>query len=571
MARPIVCWLAVFVVAASLRAEAQTVITGQVRGADGEVMPATHVIVETYYGRRHALQILHAPDGHYRAEIDQPGLTNLRFAGPLHADHAVLVLVEEGRPVELDVQLRRAWMDTDQSFTRVVTSHTDFAYDSGVALEEEADGTFTALVEAPGDSLVYGLMGAESQSYGGWLMGAMNADRFVYTRDGYRAVIASPDAQVQVAIQPRLPETEQPPQPLVAFGAANERAEALWTFHQQLQDYRSYHFTHAVRMTEGASADGEAHKKQQRDHENVMRQEVLALEIDIEKETDAFRRDLLLMLYLSRTSGLPFWGRGTYRIGMRFDAIVASNPTYIARALDVIPPTSMGWGVHPALLQVLIEQTDASEAARAYVEDVVATHPMDDVRRFAFFNLIDGLFARRGLTPEVKAYMEQFRQTYGEDDLIVAMPPEEGRQIVVGRRAPSLGRASGARPTAGRVAPADSLEGRVVLLDFWASWCDECLTEEANLRQAHAAYYDGGFQVMRVSLDYEPRPEPGPDDPPWLFHQGEDGFKSRIAVSFEVMTLPHRVLIDGDGVVLAVGDDLFGDRLLETLQRVFTQ
>ena len=254
---------------------------------------------------------------------------------------------------------------------------------------------------------------------------------------------------------------------------------------------------------------------------------------------------------------------------MQFDPIVEPDPTYLARALDVISPISMGWGVHPALLQVLIEQTNASEAAQAYVEEVAATHPMADVRRFAFFNLIDGLFARRGFTPEVKAHVEQFRQTYGDDDLVVALPSEGGGQIVVGRRAPSLGRAAGARPMPGETISPDSLEGRVVLLDFWTSWCGECLTEEATLRQAHAAYYDDGFQVLRVSLDYEPRPEPGPDDPPWLFHQGEDGFKSGIAVNFDAWTLPHRVLIDRDGVVLAIGDDLFGERLLETLRRVF--
>jgi len=36
-----------------------------------------------------------------------------------------------------------------------------------------------------------------------------------------------------------------------------------------------------------------------------------------------------------------------------------------------------------------------------------------------------------------------------------------------------------------------------------------------------------------------------------------------------VLTLPHRVLIDRDGVILAVGAELFGDRLMETLQGVF--
>ena len=199
----IVCLLAVLVGCGSLRAEAQTVISGRVLGADGAVMPATHVLVTSYFGGRRPLRVIAAPDGRYRVEINQPGLTRLRFTGPLHEEHDVAVLVEDGQPVELDVELQRAWMDTDQSYTRVVTQDTDFDYSLGVPLEEQADGSFAATVAAPGDSLVYGMPGAQTGSFRGWVVEAMTADRFVYTRDGYRAVVASPDDQVRVTVRPK--------------------------------------------------------------------------------------------------------------------------------------------------------------------------------------------------------------------------------------------------------------------------------------------------------------------------------------------------------------------------------
>ena len=117
----------------------------------------------------------------------------------------------------------------------------------------------------------------------------------------------------------------------------------------------------------------------------------------------------------------------------------------------------------------------------------------------------------------------------------------------------------------------DSLKGQVVLLDFGASWCAECAQDEETLRQAHAAYGDKGFQIVRASLDLEKQPDDAPGDTPWLLYQGNDGFKSNIAVRFEVMTLPHRVLIDRDNVIVALGGDLFGDGLMQTLQRVFKE
>ena len=384
MTRRFVFLLALLIGVGSHQAGAQTVVSGRVLGADGEAMPVTHVEVHPFYGRRQVLRVIPASGGRYRVEIAERGLVRLQFTGPLHAGHTVVVLAED-TPIELDVQLRRAWMDTDQSFTRIVTDHTHFEYDLGAPLEEQADGSFAAMVEAPGDTLIYEMPAATSSAYAGWVFDEITADRFVYTRAGYRAVVASPEAQVHVTVRPRRLGTEEAPTSKTTFGAANGRADALWTFYQQLQKSGRFRFTRAIRAGQGSysSALSEEREREARDRENVLRQEILALEIDIERETDPFRQELLLMLYLSQTSGIPFFGQSLYRFGVRFGfgAIIEPNPAYVTRALDVIAPASMGWAAHPALLQVLVEQTNASEAAVAYVDAVIAEHSVAAVRR----------------------------------------------------------------------------------------------------------------------------------------------------------------------------------------------
>ncbi|MCA9219743.1 MAG: TlpA family protein disulfide reductase, partial [Planctomycetales bacterium] len=46
-----------------------------------------------------------------------------------------------------------------------------------------------------------------------------------------------------------------------------------------------------------------------------------------------------------------------------------------------------------------------------------------------------------------------------------------------------------------------SLEGKVVLVDFWATWCGPCRAEFPNMKEAYAKYKDKGFEIIGVNLD----------------------------------------------------------------------
>jgi thiol-disulfide isomerase/thioredoxin len=68
---------------------------------------------------------------------------------------------------------------------------------------------------------------------------------------------------------------------------------------------------------------------------------------------------------------------------------------------------------------------------------------------------------------------------------------------MVDQRAPEV---EGSDTTGGTVSLA-SLEGKVVLIDFWATNCPPCLEEMPNLKQIYADYHDKGFEIVGVSLD----------------------------------------------------------------------
>ena len=549
-------------------AAAQTVVSGKLLGAGGEALPAAHVEVYTFFRRQQVPRLIPAEQGRYRLEIKDTGVARLRFLGPLHRIHEVVVLVEGQPTIDLDVQLQRTWMDSDQSFTHVATSYTNFDYNEGVPLVEQADGSYTAVVDVPGDSLVYTLPGMTSSSYEGLILESITADRFIYSRrEGYLAVAAAEEGQVRVTVRPERLTTEEALPPVVTFGAANQRAATLWDVYQRMRDDGLSRLSRSMRAGQAVPSS-----KVDADRENMFRQEMLALEIEIAREADPFRKQLLLMLYLQHSSGLPYWtwSGGYYRSGVNisFGANSESQRDFAMRIIEEIPPTSLIWTLHVALFQVLIETSGVSEDVVAYVERVIDEHPVVEVRQFALFNLIDGFYARRGLSPDVVGYIEKYGDM-GNDELpSYSLPLQKDLKVVVGRRAPEFR----SMPWEGKeTVSSDSLKGQVVLLNFWTPWCGECNADLDNLQTLHETYGDDGLEIVRVSLEYGASSAQDAEAVPWLFYQGEDGFKSRIAISFEVLTLPHRVLIDRDGVILAVGADLFGDRLVETLHGVFNE
>lgn len=110
------------------------------------------------------------------------------------------------------------------------------------------------------------------------------------------------------------------------------------------------------------------------------------------------------------------------------------------------------------------------------------------------------------------------------------------------------------------------LRGRIVLVDFWATWCGPCMAELPNIRQLYHRFHDSGFEIVGVSLDQDRKAlethlAKYQDAWPQIFFDDEkkQGWQNPIAQQFEVRGIPYTMLIDREGRLIA--DHLRGSQV----------
>ena len=128
---------------------------------------------------------------------------------------------------------------------------------------------------------------------------------------------------------------------------------------------------------------------------------------------------------------------------------------------------------------------------------------------------------------------------------------KNNKQLVLGQRVPPIKLSI----LQGNEITLDDIlqKSKYVLVEFWASWCDLCVSRFSDLKQVHTRYKDDGFEIVGISIDstieeWESSSEE--HELPWTNLGEIEGWDGSIVKDYGVSSIPHRYLVDSNGCVL---------------------
>ncbi len=206
------------------------------------------------------------------------------------------------------------------------------------------------------------------------------------------------------------------------------------------------------------------------------------------------------------------------------------------------------------------KRTEADlEAELKEFDSILAKHKDEKTDEVAQVLLMKAMLYSQVLNNEAKGdeLLEQLKKDFPDSKPVAMLKRQEEAKkarasLVEGAAFPPFE----VKDTNGKPLSLAAYKGKVVLIDFWATWCGPCIAELPHVLEAYEKHHKDGFEIIGISLDKDQEKlETFTKEKkmPWpQFFDGQ-GWQNELAQKYGINSIPATYLVDREGKIIGIG------------------
>lgn len=518
-----------------------TTVSGMLTAAGGKTLSIAHVhITNSNSIKAKAVTYDVNSDGTFTFSLPN-GWHRVQFSGVDYAPTPSFPMEIYccGEPVKLNVQLAANSAPKVVDSVKIVSEINDYNFAKAMLMTKQKDGTFSTEIKTDKPIIGYQVLVYGGDQKGEHSINGTMSDHYEYDGGGdYRSIIRGKNGVVKIVFDPKkLPENSG----TASAEFTDEFSKSVKAIANEETADRQEFFT----AYSNRKAGKPEHYNPVTAHEKVQN---LAI-----SETNQYLKELRMLQYLS----VNFFSKDTSGL----------DADFVKTILTTIQPSSPVWGHNPRLVSIAVEAVGDNEYMKRVIKEnsspYVQSEVLNSMLEKATKDKNDQL-AREYYKKMMSDYPETYAARYAEK----AFNPD--RKVKQGNPIPNFSFDGIEENTGSKLTPAE-LKGKWVLIDNWATWCGPCIAELPALHKIYEKFKDKNFVVLSVSFDREASDvtkfRKGKFKMPWIHTFSEGVWESEAAKLFEVSGIPKPILIDPNGKIVALEEELRSDTLEKTLER----